>query len=104
MLSRAWCPGERRLTLRRPVAAASLLVLMLLGCGLLLPRSSAQDPGTEKKAVVKDAADDAGIPSLEEMRRHIPPGISPEQRKQMLRMMEEYRARMKRERVLRQGP
>jgi hypothetical protein len=104
MLSRAWFPGERRLTPRRPVAAASLLVLVLLGCGLLLSRSSAQDPDTEKRAAAKDLADNAGLPSLEEMRRHIPPNIPPEQRKQMLRMMEEYRARMKRERVQGPGP
>ena len=102
MLSRSSFPCGWKPAPRRPVAV--LFGLMLLGCGLLLPRSSAQPP--DKEAPRAPAVAEDGLPSLEEMRRHIPPHIPAEQRKQMLRMMEEYRERMKRQRALamRQGP
>ena len=103
MLSRVSIPRERKPAPRRPVAAAVLFGLMLLGCGLL-PHSSAQPPNAGKQAAAAVAED--GLPSLEAMQRHIPANTPPERRKQMLRMMEKYRERMKRQRALamRQGP
>ena len=103
MLCRSWFPGGRRLAPRRSATTALVLALILLACGLLM-RGSAQAPDGERKAVVKDPDADAGIPSLEQMRRHIPPGVPAEQRQQMLRMMKRYREQMRRARELGGGP
>ena len=73
---------------RRPTAAWLLVAVLLLG---LPRRHAAQEPD---KPPVGARGPEAAVPSLEQMRRSIPAGTDPEQRKQMLRMMEAYRARM----------